>query len=37
LAEDREEEIAELRAMAGDLRNRLAQVVERIDQLERGR
>jgi len=36
-AKDREEEIAELRAMAGDLRSQLAQVIERIDQLERGR
>jgi len=36
-AKDREEEIAELRAMAGDLRSQLTQVIERIDQLEQGR
>jgi len=36
-ARPREEEIAELRAMAGELRSQLAQVIDRIDQLEQGR
>jgi predicted Fe-Mo cluster-binding NifX family protein len=33
-ARSREEELAELKEMAGDLRSQLAQVVDRLDQLE---
>jgi hypothetical protein len=33
-ARSREEELAELKEMAGDLRSQLAQVMDRLDQLE---
>jgi hypothetical protein len=32
----REKEIAELKEMAGDLRKQLAQIVERLESLEKG-
>jgi hypothetical protein len=35
-APSREEEIADLQDMAGDLRKQLADVVERLDRLEKG-
>jgi predicted Fe-Mo cluster-binding NifX family protein len=36
-ARSREDELAELKEMAGELRSQLAQVMDRLDQLEQGR
>ncbi len=36
LASSREEEVAELKGMAGTLRQQLSDVIERLDNLEQG-